>query len=224
MEYFDQPACDYLSLGFAFDEGYGAHGETNVMAAASLQYCNGTEITSYNFNGTGIEIYDHNPCNLTQSLNASNTLNNTQFVDYVKSIVVNASAMSQKNMIVSENDKNHPDCAAFALDLFNHSGWLKNYSDYKYLFIYPGDKSDDCMNTTKNWNETNDLLGMARESAFQISLDKRCAGVEPAPSTSDNSSLKSGLIVGGVLTGVCVVALIAAYVLHKKDHVGYTQV
>ncbi len=224
MEYFDTAQCDFLSLGFAFDEGYASHGETNVMASASLQYCNGTEITNYNFNGTGLEIYDHNPCIFKGNLGVENPLNGSQFVDYLKSIVVNASAMSQKNMMVSENDKNHPDCAAFALDLFNQSWWLKNYSDYKYLFIYPGDKSDDCMNTTKNWNETNDLLGMARESAFQISLDKRCAGVAPSPSPSDNNSLKSGLIVGGVLTGVCVVALLAAYILHKKDHSGYAQV
>lgn len=224
MEYFDTPSCNYLSLGFAFDEGHGAAGGTNAMAAASLQYCNGTEITNYNFNGTGLTTYDHDPCNLTQSLNFTNALNNSQFVDYVKSIVVNASAMSQKNIIVSENDKNHPDCAAFMLDLFNQSSWIKNYSDFKYLFIYPGEKSDDCMNTTKNWNDTNDLLGMARESAFQISLDRRCSGIEPSPAPSDNNGLKYGFIVGGVLTGVCVLALVAAYALHKKDHQGYTQV
>lgn len=224
MEYFDQTACDYLSLGFAFDEGYGSNGEINVMASASLQNCNGAEITNYNLNGTGIAFYNNNQCSFKGNLTVENPLNGSQFADYIKSIINNTSQLAQKKIIFSENDENQPDCTGFIIDLFNKSLWVRNYSDYGYVYLYQGDKSEDCTNTTKNWNETSDLLGMARESAYQLSLDKRCPGIRPTPSPSDDNGLNSGLIAGGVLTGVCIVALLAAYILHKKDHNGYTTV
>ncbi len=235
MEWLDSQNCSHYYVGFGVDLGHDIENETviNSKVAISLQDCKGNELDHFLINGTGVQLYNQkNPtsCGVTQKFDVSNAVSGEIFRQEIFDKILNYSTLENKSIYFSElGGKHYDDCTASILEVEPNVEWLRNFTN-ACCQIYVGpilERFNNCLNLTKNWNYTDDVLGLARESAFETLLWQSNCDSPPAIPNSQSSSINNaamteGLIFMGVLLACSYVVAVAMYI--KKTSSPYEQI